>query len=124
MSSDPEFAKAMQAKRAESSDQPEPTLISKVKNGKEIWIALYVDDLLIAGDSELIEPFVAAISKQYTIRDLGVPSTFLGCEIKRAADRKSIVLSCSTYINAMAKKFGLTNTTGCVLLLKPGLGTT
>ena len=41
MSSDPEFAKAMQAKRAESSDQPEPTLISKVKNGKEIWIALY-----------------------------------------------------------------------------------
>ena len=120
MSSDPEFAKAMQAKRAESSDQPEPTLISKVKNGKEIWIALYVDDLLIAGDSELIEPFVAAISKQYTIRDLGVPSTFLGCEIKRAADRKSIVLSCSTYINAMAKKFGLTKTTGVSTPLVPG----
>jgi hypothetical protein len=40
---------------------------------------------------------------------MGVPEVFLGCEIKRAADKKSITISCSKYIERMAKRFGLLN---------------
>ena len=94
---------------SEAKKKGKPTLISKQQDGKEIWIALYVDDLLIAGDDSLIEPFMKAISQEYVIRDLGVPETFLGCEIHQAADKKSITVSCTTYIEQMAKKFGLLN---------------
>ena len=55
-----------------------PTLISKKVADTEMWIALYVDDLLMAGHSELIEPFVKDIAQKYVIRDLGVPEVFLG----------------------------------------------
>ena len=82
-------------------------LISKKVADKEMWIALYVDDLLMAGHSELIEPFVKDISKEYVIRDLGVPEVFLGCEIHRSEDRKSIEVKCEKYIESMTKKFGL-----------------
>ena len=84
-----------------------PLLISKKVADKEMWIALYVDDLLMAGHSELIEPFVKDISKEYVIRDLGVPEVFLGCEIHRSKDRKSIEIKCKKYIESMTKKFGL-----------------
>ena len=84
-------------------------MISKSIDGEEIWVALHVDNLLITGHDELIEPFVAAISKQYVIRDMGVPEVFLGCEVKRATDTKSITINCSKYIERMAKRFGLLN---------------
>ena len=64
-------------KQKKEKKKGKPTLISKSIDGEEIWVALYVDNLLITGHDELIEPFVAAISKQYVIRDMGVPEVFL-----------------------------------------------
>jgi hypothetical protein len=61
----------------------------------------------MAGHSELIEPFVKDISKEYVIRDLGVPEVFLRCEIHRSEDRKSIEIKCEKYIESMTNKFGL-----------------
>ena len=108
---------------SEAKKKESPTLISKKHDGKEIWIALYVDDLLTAGDHSLIEPFVKAISQEYVIRDLGVPETFLGCEINRAADKKSITFSCKTYVEQMANKFGLLNSFPVSTPMVPGTKT-
>ena len=68
----------------------------------------------------MTEPFVKAISQEYGIRDLGVPETFLGCEIHRAADKKSITIKCKTYIEQMTKKFGLLNSFPVSTPMVPG----
>ena len=72
-----------------------------------MWIALYVDDMLMVGDEDLIEDLVTKVSSQYTIRDLGVPETFLGMEITRDKDRKSITLTCTKFIENITKRFSL-----------------
>ena len=115
---DPDFAHIVQ--ESEDKKKGKLTLISKQQDGKEISIALYVDDLLIAGDESLIKPFVKAISQEDVVRDLGVPETFLGCEIRRAADKKCITVSCTTYIEQMAKKFGLLNSFPVSTPMVPG----
>ena len=78
------------------------------RDGKIIWIALCVDDMLIVGDQELIDEFVKRIGNKFKIRDLGEPTHFLGLEIKRAANKKSVTISCQKYIENMAKRFGVT----------------
>ena len=35
-----------------------------------MWTCIYVDDMLMLGDGELIEEFMAAIQDQYKIHDL------------------------------------------------------
>ena len=70
-----------------------------------MWTCIYVDDMLMLGDGELIEEFMAAIQDQYKIRDLGEPSAFLGMEVNRASDGKSCTLTCRRYLENIAKKF-------------------
>ena len=66
---------------------------------------MYVDDMLMTGDHELIEDFISTINKQYKIRDLGEPKTFLGMELNRAKDGKSLEITCEHYIENIANKF-------------------
>ena len=65
---------------------------------KEINIACYVDDLLITSCKEYIDQLVYALQQQFTVRDLGEPSTFLGMEVKRNRKKKTISISQPTYI--------------------------
>ena len=83
----------------------DPCLFYKTVGDKILWCCIYVDDMLMAGDKELIEEFMATIMKQYKIRDLGEPKTFLGMEINRAKDGKSLKLTCERYIENIASKF-------------------
>ena len=53
------------------------------KTNKEIFVACYVDDLLITGDKQYIDDFVEFMSETVTVRDLGQPKSFLGMEIVR-----------------------------------------
>ena len=48
---------------------------------------------------------MSTIMEQYKIRDLGEPKTFLGMEINRAEDGKSLLLTCERYIENIAGKF-------------------
>ena len=83
----------------------DPCLFYRKVGDKILWCCIYVDDMLMAGDDELIEEFMAAIMKQYKIRDLGEPKTFLGMEINRAKDGTSLKLTCERYIENIAGKF-------------------
>ena len=75
---------------------PNDPCLFKCKNeGRTIWIALYVDDMMIVGDQSLIDEFVVRIGNKFKIRDLGEPTHFLGIEIKRAKDKKP---SCHPFV--------------------------
>lgn len=60
-------------------------------------LAIYVDDITIAGDDEIeIISLKENLSKQFEVKDLGQLMYFLGIEIARS--QKGIVLSQRKYV--------------------------
>lgn len=53
-------------------------------NGTELHVLVYVDDLIIAGNSqEMIAQFKAYLSQCFHMKDLGFLKYFLGIEVAR-----------------------------------------
>jgi len=80
----------------------------KNKNGKKLYIIVFVDDCLVIGDDDYIEDFISKINKKYKIRDLGEAETFLGMEIVRDRKKRTLKIKQSKYIENMCERFGLT----------------
>jgi hypothetical protein len=73
-----------------------------------VYIAIYVDDLLMAGlDHEEIKQLKAALSKRFEMTDLGECRYYLGMEIIRDRRNRTIQLSQRSYISKMLDDFGL-----------------
>ena len=53
------------------------------KTGKEVYIACYVDDLIVTGDQGYIDSFVRFLQSKFTVRDLGEAKVFVGMEVNR-----------------------------------------
>jgi hypothetical protein len=72
------------------------------------YIAVYVDDLLIAGPSkEEIQKLKKALSKRFDMTDLGPCSYYLGMTITRDRKNRTIRLSQKGYIEKILKDFGM-----------------
>ena len=95
----------------------DPCLFYRKVGDKILWCCIYVDDMLMAGDQELITNFMSTIEVKYKIRDLGEPKTFLGMEINRGKDGKSLLLTCERYIQNVAEKFKCLSTGTCKVLM-------
>jgi hypothetical protein len=79
-----------------------------VAGGDILIIILYVDDLLITGNSrELVDRFKAAISERFKMKDLGAARWILGVEIRRDMEKKTIELVQTSYIDRMLERFGM-----------------
>jgi len=62
------------------------SLFSKHHNGKQVFLLVYVDDLLIIGDDvDGIAAIKQALHLAYSIKDLGLARYFLCIEISRRA---------------------------------------
>ncbi|CAA7053596.1 unnamed protein product [Microthlaspi erraticum] len=60
------------------------SMFSMRKNGSEIYVLVYVDDLIIGGnDSDGIKSFKAYLSECFHMKDLGGLKYFLGIEVAR-----------------------------------------
>jgi len=72
------------------------------------YIAVYVDDLLIAGPSkEEIQKLKKALSKRFDMTDLGPSSYYLGMTITRDRKNQTIRLSQKGYIEKILKDLGM-----------------
>jgi hypothetical protein len=72
-----------------------------------VYIAIYVDDLLIAGpDLEELKGLKAALSKRFEMTDLGECRYYLGMEIIRDRRNRTIRLSQRGYISKILDDFG------------------
>ena len=59
-------------------------IYSKEEGGCFIYVALYVDDMLLIGNGmDAIKEVNKHISSKYDMKDLGVANFILGMEIKR-----------------------------------------
>ena len=80
----------------------------KGKNGEEIFLCHYVDDLIIGGNSpEIREKLLNHLRQKWGITDEGPMTRFVGLNFSRSANRKTWDLSCAPYIDRIAGRFEL-----------------
>jgi len=77
--------------------------------GERIYIALYVDDLIIAGENEdVIHTIKQRLSERFEMKDLGIARKFLGIEIEYGHDG-SIQIHQNQYIQQLLERHGMGN---------------
>ncbi len=79
-----------------------------VSEDKKMFIAVYVDDLLIIGaDMDRIEKVKVELSSTFKMTDLGAASHYLGMGIYRDRGNRTITLLQTTYLEKVLDKFGM-----------------
>ena len=79
---------------------------TKFKNGKFIFLVLYVDDILLtSSDVSLLLETKMFLSSKFDMKDLGEASFVLGIKIHRDRNKGVLGLSQNAYIEKILKKF-------------------
>ena len=63
-----------------TKSKADPNLYSKVEDGMQV-ILLYVDDLFLIGDEELIADSKRKLTAEFEMKDLGPMHYFFGLEV-------------------------------------------
>jgi hypothetical protein len=83
-------------------------IYAKFKNGKFIFLVLYVDDILLAcSNVHLLLEIKSFLSSQFDMKDLAEASYALGIEIHRDRGKGVLGLSQKSYIEKVLKKFNM-----------------
>ena len=78
-------------------------------SGSTVYLALYVDDGLIAAESdEVLERVLLHLGKSFKIT-IGDSSLFVGMQIERNRNERSVFVHQSAYAERVVKKFGMGN---------------
>ncbi len=81
-----------------------------VSEDKKMFIAIYVDDLLIIeADMSRIDKVKAELKSTFKMTDLGSASHYLGMKIRRDRRRRTLTLLQTTYLETVLGKFGMRN---------------
>ena len=76
-----------------------------------MFLALYVDDILLIGnDVELLNSVKGYLNSMFSMKDLGEAAYVLGIKIYRDRSRRLLTLSYSTYLDKILKRFGMETT--------------
>ena len=79
-----------------------------INKNLEMYLLLYVDDILIIGKSiENIIEFKKKLCQEFRMKDLGEAESFLGIQIERDIQHKIIKLSQQTYLEKVLVKFNM-----------------
>lgn len=101
------FVSFMQSSGMQQS-KADPCLFTRNQNGKKLFIAIYVDDGLMAGsDIHEINAFMNDLKNSFKITS-GELNNFLGMQIVQNSD-SSIFISQSGYTEKMLKRFNMNN---------------
>ncbi|POM77640.1 putative transposable element [Phytophthora palmivora] len=73
-----------------------------------IYVTVYVDDLVIVGETDDINKLVKELGATYPLKDLGRVRFLLGMEINFEPG-KMLCISQTAYVDRLLKKFGLTD---------------
>lgn len=102
--------------KASNSD---PSLFILHQGEVQIFILVYVDDIIITGSDPLrIKNLIADLNNQFVLKDLGPLHFFLGIEVTREAD--SYHLSQSKYIRDLLQRAELENSKPMSTPMAPG----
>ena len=80
----------------------------KVARDSNIYLLLYVDDMLIAAKSKTeIDKLKKQLSNEFEMKDLGAAKKMLGMQISRDRPSGKLYLSQSGYINKVLRRFNM-----------------
>jgi hypothetical protein len=83
-------------------------IYAKFKNGKIIFLILYVDNILLASsDVDLLLETKKFLSSKFDMKDLGEVSIVLGIEIHRDRRNGALALSQKAYLENILNKYGM-----------------
>ncbi|PKU69694.1 Retrovirus-related Pol polyprotein from transposon TNT 1-94 [Dendrobium catenatum] len=86
----------------------DPSLLIFRKNSTQIYILVYVDDILITGNNDTeISALIKQLNKSYALKHLGPVHNFLGIKIQSGSNR--YFLSQPNYANSILQLAGHTN---------------
>eukprot|EP00253_Pinus_taeda_P035257 PITA_35257 len=71
--------------------------------GKELIIVLYVDDLILIGDDQLIMPCKEDLAREFEMKDMGLMHYFLGMEVWQKDGE--LFVSQGKYANEILRRF-------------------
>ncbi|KAL7732175.1 hypothetical protein ACLKA6_010297 [Drosophila palustris] len=90
--------------------EQDPCLFVKRQKGKLLIVTIYVDDLLLASNHpEWLQQTKTHLSQAFKMKDFGAVKTCLGIEFKQNKEKHQVFLSQEKYINAILKRFGMTD---------------
>ena len=70
-----------------------------------VFLTLYIDDILLAGNMEMIQTTKKWLSSVFEMKGMGEARHVLGVEIFRNHSKKLLGLSQEAYINKILKQF-------------------
>jgi hypothetical protein len=88
-----------------TKSEVDPNLYYKLEDGCPLIVVLYVDDMFLIGDENLIDGCKREISSKFEMKDLGLMHYLLGLEVWERLD--DIFFSQGKYIVEILKKFGM-----------------
>jgi len=96
-------------------------LYEKEEFGETIFVAVFVDDLVMAGSSEaVIERFKQELSRKFRMKDLGVLTRILGMEVNYFDDH-TLSLTQKKYINETLVRFHMSECREASTPMEPGM---
>lgn len=86
----------------------DPCLYIRKSSNEILIIALYVDDLLLIGNSTfMIDKLKGEFKKRFEMKDLGAVAVMLGIEIKRDRSNRKLYISQREYTDHVLNRFGM-----------------
>lgn len=89
------------------NDSNDPCLFILKEGNVRVILLIYVDDMLLASnDIEKLNEIKQKLMNKFEMTDLGEPNTFLGMNIKRNRETRTMSISQADYTYKILEKFG------------------
>lgn len=91
----------------------------------DMYIAIYVDNLLIFGkDASKLQQLQHELKSRFCMTDLGEIFHYLGIEVDVSADKSTIILRQTMYIKKVLSQFNMLDSQPVSTPMEPGIGNT
>lgn len=92
-----------------SQSKTEPCVYTLRQNSEELFLGVFVDDLLYFGDDNLMKSTLSMLEAKFNITPMGLATWFLGIHIDQSDYNGVITLDQSRYITEFLEEFGLSH---------------
>ena len=107
-------------KRGYKHSENDYSLFSKKSNGSTVFVAVYVNDILVTGTDEYeIQDLKAHLNVTFTIQDLGLVNYFLRLEVLQSS--QGLILTQRKFTMDLLKEFNCDDNTGVITPLDRNL---
>ncbi|CAB4008956.1 Hypothetical predicted protein, partial [Paramuricea clavata] len=99
----------------------DPCIYIKEEGGEIFIIAMYVDDILLAGkNGQKINEVKQALAEQFQMKDMGQLHYFLGVKVIQKPDSKEIWIGQEAYTKSVLERFGMESSKPARTPVNPG----